>query len=98
MSVAAVVEVARGASDGSAVTCLELQPPRPGAKPGWIQAEPWWAVHVEAPFRQIASGAHGSCRSHHKMVFVADRTGALVSSVGIDPKCSMRPYEVVPGR
>ena len=98
MSVAAVVEVARGASDGSVVTCLELQPPHPDAKPGWVQAEPWWAVHVEAPFRRIVSGAHGSCSSHHQMVFVADRTGALVSSAGIDPKCSMRPYAPVPAR
>jgi len=98
MSTAAVVNLARGASDPSVVTCLELQPPHPQAKAGWIQAEPWWAVHVEAPFRRIVSGTHGSCRSHHQMVFIADKSGSFVSSVGIGQKCNMRPYELMRGK
>jgi hypothetical protein len=93
-----VIELARGASDRAAVTCLELQPADPDAKAGWIQAEPWWAVHIEAPFSRIVSGAHGSCKAMHTMVFISDDTGNFVSSVGIDQKCSIQPWRLTKGR
>jgi hypothetical protein len=93
-----VIELARGASDRSSVTCLELQPADPDAKAGWIQAEPRWAVHLEAPFSRIVPGARGSCEAKHTMAFISDHSGSYLGSMGIDQKCSIRPQRLTKGR
>jgi len=98
MSPAAVVELARGAQKDAVVTCVELQPADPGAELGSIQAQPWWAVHVEKPIFVIVSGAHGSCKASHTMVFIADESESIVSAVGIDQKCTMQPTDLTRGR
>lgn len=98
LSPAAVIDLARGSRTDALVTCIELLPPYPGVAPGSIQAQPWWAVHVEVPFSRIVSGAHGSCEAPHTMVFIADEAGAVVSSVGIGQKCNMQPYDFTRGR
>lgn len=94
-----IAALAVGAAEDAPVPCLELLPPQhPDGPRSSIQSEPWWAVHVDAPFFKIVRGAHGSCRAAHQIVFVTDRTRSIVSSVGIGQECRMQPLQLHPGR
>jgi hypothetical protein len=92
-----VADLVSGEHREAVVTCVELLPAVP-EKDGRVALAQRWAVHLEAPLRQVVRGAHGSCSAPHQMVVVDDATREVTGRRGLDKRCRVQPIVWSVGR